>query len=206
MSSPSDATRVALVSAIATVAIIALGVGGFLVGRSIRPSQAEASAVYHRARVVAYAPAETAAITAGREAGVARGAATGVREGRREGSRAGAEAGRAEAKRRAEAGSSKPTSSGNTHECVEVGEGLCEVPGPGANGTGHSCPSGSVPNADGGVVCVPESLVHERERESAPTPEETLPLSEPCPPGETRERTSPNSTMCVSPAPESEGG
>lgn len=200
MSAPDDPTRVALISVVTTVAIIALGVGGFLVGRSLRPSQAEASAAYNRARAAAYAPAEVAAVTSGREAGAARGAANGAREGHRAGSNAGSQAGRAEGKHRAAAASSQASRS-NTHECVEVGEGLCEIPGPGPNGTGHSCPAGSVPNADGGVVCVPESLIHERERESAPTPEETLPLSEPCPPGETRERTSPNSTMCVSPAP-----
>jgi hypothetical protein len=28
--------------------------------------------------------------------------------------------------------------------------------------TGHSCPSGSVPNADGGVVCVPQFLIEEK--------------------------------------------
>src|SRR5207302_1568747 len=40
--------------------------------------------------------------------------------------------------------------------CVPVGGGLCEVLGPGV--TGKPCPSGSIPNPEGGVVCVPRVL------------------------------------------------
>ena len=202
MSAPARTTRVALLSVVATVAIIALG---FLVGRGGRASHEEASAAYKHARLATYATAEASAFASGRALGVSRGSAKGEREGREAGRRAGEQAGSAEARRYAAAASNSRASSTNTHECVEVGEGLCEVPGPGPSGTGHSCPSGSVPNADGGVVCVPESLIHEREHENAPSAEEPLSLSEPCPPGETRGRMSPNSTMCVSPAPESGG-
>jgi hypothetical protein len=201
VSAPARTTRVALLSVVATVAIIALGIGGFLVGRGGRASHEEAFAAYNHARSATYATAEASAFASGRALGVSRGSAKGEREGREAGRRAGEQAGSAEARRRAAAASNSRASSTNTHECVEVGEGLCEVPGPGPNGTGHACPSGSVPNADGGVVCVPESLIHEREHENAPSAEGPLSLSEPCPPGETRERMSPNSTMCVSPAP-----
>lgn len=40
-------------------------------------------------------------------------------------------------------------------QCVPVGNGVCNGPGPAT--TGHPCPPGSVPNADGGVVCVGRS-------------------------------------------------
>jgi len=51
------------------------------------------------------------------------------------------------------------TQSPPTSGCVNVGGGVCEAPGPAA--TGHGCPAGSVPNADGGVVCVPQSAIQQ---------------------------------------------
>src|SRR5271163_3368023 len=46
-------------------------------------------------------------------------------------------------------------------KCALYVYGICEPPGPAT--TGHPCPPGSTPNADGGVVCVPEAVVKRAE-------------------------------------------
>jgi hypothetical protein len=147
-------TRIVLAAILGTLIVVGLGIGGFALGRSERTSKAAARADEQAARAQAFTAADTAAYRASWSRGYADGLRRGDHHGREAGTVAGRRNGTVVASQRAAAGASAATG------CAQIPGGPCEAPGPGV--TGHSCPPGSVPNADGGVVCVPQSLIEEK--------------------------------------------
>ena len=148
-------TRAVLAAILSTLLVVALCIGGFALGRSDRTTKAAAQADARTARAQAFTAADAGAY----RASWSRGYADGLKRGEHHGREAGATAGRRKGKmvasqRAAAARSSAPA------RCVQIPGGPCEAPGPGV--TDRSCPSGSVPNADGGVVCVPHSVIEEQ--------------------------------------------
>jgi hypothetical protein len=147
--------------------ISVFGALGVRVGRSSRTSAtratsawaAAASAAYFKNRSNAYQVAWNRSYGQGRAAGRAAGKAAGTREGRSAGQAL--SAARADAARALAAALPPPPiklAPGTTIDrCVPVGGGVCEVLGPAV--TGRPCPSASVPNPEGGVVCVPRVLI-----------------------------------------------
>ena len=141
----------------------------FLAGRSTRPTPADAASAQMSASATSYAEAESGAYPGSWHDAYRRGWAAGVKLAKARAARAGRADGRAEAARRVASGeattlaaalSAAPiavTKRTQTEKCVPVGNGLCEALGPGA--TGKPCPSGSVPNIPGGVVCIPRVLI-----------------------------------------------
>jgi hypothetical protein len=147
--------------------ISVFGALAFRVGRSSRPTGARAmsawaaaaSAAYSQNRSSAYLLAWNRSYGQGRAAGSTAGKAAGTRDGRSAGQAA--SAARADAARALAAALPPPPiklAPGTTIDrCVPVGGGVCEVLGPAV--TGRPCPSASVPNPEGGVVCVPRVLI-----------------------------------------------
>lgn len=148
---------------LSAVLLVSLGVGGFAIGRADRTSKACARAASSAAWTAAYHDADRLAFNRSRRAGYAAGLTDGDRRAALVAGRAGTRAGAAAKQRAAAAAVAAATtaasqrSSSSSQACLPVGGGVCLAPGPGA--TGQACPAGSVPNADGGVVCVPQSIV-----------------------------------------------
>lgn len=140
---------------------------GFRIGQSQQISAADAASTWQTAAAAAFAPARASAYRAGWRHGYQRGWVAGVAAGSSAGAGAGALAGRSEAA----AGSAVARSVASvlaatpirlepgikTERCIEIADGLCETLGPQI--TGHGCPSGSVADPQGGVVCVPQVLL-----------------------------------------------
>lgn len=145
--------------------LVGLGVGGFAIGRADRTSKASVRAASNAAWTVAYRDADRAAFKASRRTGYAAGLTDGDRRAALVAGRAGTRAGVVAKQRAVAAAAAAATavatqqSSSSTPACLPVGGGVCLAPGPGA--TGQPCPAGSVPNADGGVVCVPQNAIHQ---------------------------------------------
>lgn len=138
----------------AALLIVLLAAAGFAVGRSSRTSQ---SAAAHAARVAeasAYGKARASAYATAWRGAYGKGQTDGKSAAKHDGSKAGTSAGQAVNQRTATASGNTGTSSSSA--CVDVG-GICEV----RASPDHSCPAGSVPNADGGVVCVPQSVIQQ---------------------------------------------
>jgi hypothetical protein len=152
---------------VVTLVVSVFGALGFRVGRSDRVSVAKAtsawaaaaSAAYSHTRGSAYQLAWRHSYRRGRVAGRAAGSADGTRAGRSAGhARSAALAAAASALAAAIPPAPIKLAPGTTiDKCVPVGGGVCEVLGPGV--TGKPCPSASVPNPEGGVVCVPRVLI-----------------------------------------------
>lgn len=127
---------------------------GYWVGASGAPSQEEAANRGAEAESAAYAKAAPAAASISRKrayvVGKRRARKSGERSGRADGEKAGAQ----EASKRAEAAKQQQTAS---RPCMQMDVGVfagqCLPAGPG-DGYGD-CPPGYVPNASGGVLCLP---------------------------------------------------
>lgn len=166
----AGSARAAMLGALAAVIVVGFGIAGFAVGHSDRTTVAQASHARTTAAQDAYRSAEAASYPVAWRAGYQEGRARGAALANAKGRRAGRVAGRAEAQRRAAAvtaaaAAQPPTAT--TSPCLQVGGGVCQVAGPGA--TGHACPAGSVPNADGGVVCVPQSAIQQANPSNTPS-------------------------------------
>ena len=140
---------------------------GFRVGKSDRVSPDRATSAWATAAAAAFSHSRSSAYhlawkrsyRRGRVAGTAAAKAAGRRAGRSAGqarSAAGAAAARALAAALPPA-PIKLTPETRIDKCVPVGGGVCEVLGPAV--TGKPCPIASVPNPEGGVVCVPRVLI-----------------------------------------------
>ena len=160
-----------LATLIAAVLLVAAA-GGFAIGYSNRHTGDQAAAARHHGRLVAQRGATRQAAAAARPHGLHVGTALGRAAGRRAGNRRGHTQGARQAQAQASssppsagattsATSSKgapasaansPAPSGCTTDPDKVTAGAEQCLGPGS--TGKPCPPGSIPNADGGVVCV----------------------------------------------------
>ena len=152
---------------VAILAVCMFAAVGFRVGQSQRSSNTDAATTWQAAASAAYSPARASAYRAAWRHGYDRGRTVGAAAGKRAGARAGAAAGRAEATVGSAAARAvaavlaatpvKLEHGIKTDRCVEVADGLCETLGPRI--TGKGCPSGSVADPEGGVVCVPRVLL-----------------------------------------------
>jgi hypothetical protein len=162
---------------VAILAVCMFAAVGFRVGQSQRSSDSDAASTWETAAAAAYSPARASAYRTAWRHGYERGRADGAAAGSSAGARAGTAAGSAEAA----AGSSaaravaavlaatpvKLQHGVRTERCIEVAGGLCETLGPRV--TGRSCPSGSVADPEGGVVCVPQILLEAARMAGAPS-------------------------------------
>jgi hypothetical protein len=150
---------------------------GFRIGQSTQTSPSDVSNAWQTAELAAYPSARQSAYRTawrdgyrrGRKAGSAAGAAAGARAGRAAGE-AVAAPGAVAAREVAAVLAATPVKLGagvKTDRCVEVAGGLCEALGPRI--TGRRCPSGSVPDPKGGVVCVPQVLLAAARMAKAPS-------------------------------------
>jgi len=152
---------------VAVIALSAFAGVGFLVGRSNRISPDRVASIQATATAASYLRAESIEYRLAWQRSYHQGWAAGIASATADGTRAGSSAGRTEASAQAAAAhalaaalASTPirlTRTTKTERCVPVGGGLCEVLGPGV--TGNRCPPASVPNPEGGVVCVPSVLL-----------------------------------------------
>lgn len=152
---------------VAILSVCLFAAVGFRIGQSQRSSTADASSTWQLAAAAAYAPARSSAYERAWRHGYARGQRVGAAAGAVSGARAGRTAGLAEAAvstvaARAVAAALAATPvklarGARTERCIVVAGGLCETLGPRI--TGRRCPSGSVADPEGGVVCVPEVLL-----------------------------------------------
>lgn len=149
--------------AVAALGVIAVLVTGYAAGRAGAPDEAEAMAAQRASYAAALPAARSEARERARSEAFAGALRSAKRAGRTSGTRRGRRAGRVEAARleaeatrkanEAAAAQRQRDATRRAAPCVDVGGGECLTLGPGAGG--GSCPPGSVPNADGGVVCVP---------------------------------------------------
>jgi len=159
-------TLIALAAVASTLLVVGTGVVVFALARADRTTQASAQRTERAASSEASISSEREAYRASWKRAYAAGVHQGEIEGRHAGAVAGHRRGSIVAARRAAAERTAHEHASHAESCVQIPGGPCEVPGPGAGG--KACPSGSTPNADGGVVCVPESLVREAaEREAS---------------------------------------
>jgi hypothetical protein len=181
---PSMTRRAAVITVL--IVIVAAAAGGYIAGGDTRTTASEASSARLLAARQAYDQTQASNFRLGRARGYARGLVTGRQAGRVAGARAGATDG-------AVAGAAARAAAIQADCASSNGPGRpCDTPGPGASG--GSCPSGSVPNADGGVLCVPGSLTPA----AAPPVAPAVPS---CPPGSTPRPEGPHITLCGTPAP-----
>lgn len=162
---------------VAILAVCMFAAVGFRVGQSQRSSDADAASTWQTAATAAYSPARASAYRAAWRHGYDRGRSAGAAAGKSAGGRAGTAAGSAEAAvgtsaARAVAAvlAATPVKLGHgvrTERCIEVAGGLCETLGPRI--TGRSCPSGSVADPEGGIVCVPQVLLEAARIAGAPS-------------------------------------
>lgn len=149
--------------AAAALGVAAVLVTGYAVGRAGAPDEAEATAAQRASYAAARPLARSEARERARSKAFAGALRSARRAGRTTGTRRGRRAGRGEAARREAEAARKANEAAAAQRqrdaarrpapCVDVGGGECLRLGPGAGG--GSCPPGSVPNASGGVVCVP---------------------------------------------------
>jgi hypothetical protein len=161
---------------VAILAVCMFAAVGFRVGQSQRSSKTDAASTWQTAAAAAYSPARATAYRSAWHHGYARGWAAGAVHGKSAGSRAGSTAGSAEAAVGTSAARAvaavlaatpvKLEHGVRTERCIEVAGGLCETLGPRI--TGRSCPSGSVADPEGGVVCVPQVLLEAARMAGAP--------------------------------------
>lgn len=165
MKSPRRRVRPFSIVLVALV-ISAFAALGFRVGRGERTSAARATSAWASAAAAAYADARSNAYGLAWGRSYAHGRSSGTAAARAAGTRAGDQAAQARTTAGADAARAlaaalplapiKLKPSTTIDRCVPVGGGVCEVLGPTV--TGKPCPSGSIPNREGGVVCVPRVL------------------------------------------------
>jgi len=152
---------------VAAIVLAAFGGVGFRVGLTHRTTQSGAANAWGSAAAAAYSRARAASYRLAWRASYHQGWTRGIESAHAVGTRAGRTAGHAEAAKRASAAYAVATALASspirlsratkTNTCVPVADGLCEVLGPAV--TGKPCPPASVPNLEGGVVCVPRVLL-----------------------------------------------
>jgi hypothetical protein len=152
---------------VAALVVCLFAAVGFRVGQIVRPSTADAASTWHDAAASSYSHARADAYRQSWQKGNGEGKRAGAAAGAAAGTRAGVAAAHAQASIRAVAAeaiaaalTSSPrrvTRGVRTRACIVVAGGLCETLGPRV--TGKPCPPGSVPYAEGGVVCIPRVLV-----------------------------------------------
>ena len=140
---------------------------GFRIGRSNKASIARATSTWTGAASAAYSQTRSSAYQLAWKRSYRRGSVAGSAAATAAGTRAGRAAGQTRSAARAAAARAlaaalpptpiKLAPGTRTDTCVPVGGGVCEVLGPAV--TGKPCPSSSVPNPEGGVVCVPRVLI-----------------------------------------------
>ena len=135
--------------------ISTFGALGFRVGRSNKASIARATSTWTGAASAAYSQTRSSAYQLAWKRSYRRGSVAGSAAATAAGTRAGRAAGQTRSAARATPIKLAPGT--RTDTCVPVGGGVCEVLGPAV--TGKPCPSSSVPNPEGGVVCVPRVLI-----------------------------------------------
>lgn len=147
--------RRSVIYVLGAIVLIALLAGaGFALGRSNRTSRATAAHAARVAETRAYGQSRRSAYATAWHDAYGKGQADGKSAATHDGSKAGTSAGQGVNQRTATASSTGTSSSSGS--CVDVG-GICEL----RASPDHSCPAGSVPNADGGVVCVPQSVIQQ---------------------------------------------
>jgi hypothetical protein len=149
---------------------------GYRVGQSARATAADAASAWGGAAAASFSHARastyhTAWLHASRQ-GLSNGAAA----ARSAAVPAGHAAGAAQARSRATASralavalaSAPITQPPNmkTERCLPIAGGLCEVLGPAV--TGKRCPRSSVPDVEGGIVCIPRLLLRVAETTAPP--------------------------------------
>lgn len=152
---------------VAILAVCVFAAVGFRIGQSQRTSTGDADVTWQAAAAAAYSPARESAFRIAWRHAYEHGWSNGLGAGSAAGAQGGSAAGRAEASvgsttARAVASvlAATPVRLGRgvkTERCVEVAGGLCEALGPRI--TGKSCPTDSVADPEGGVVCVPQVLL-----------------------------------------------
>lgn len=151
-------------AAVAAAFMVALAAAGFALGRTESTDKAQARAAQRAAHAQAFGPARRAAFRRARRPAYRAGYAAGRLAAQRTGTRRGRAAGDRQRKKdeaeaaaataaQAAAAAAESERQRSSPGCVDVGGGDCLQPGPGSGG--GPCPAGTVPNADGGVVCVP---------------------------------------------------
>lgn len=168
---------------VAVIVLSAFGGVGFRVGLTHRTTQSGATNAWGSAAAAAYSRARAGSYQLAWRASYHQGWTRGIDSADAVGTRAGRTAGRAEAANRASAAhalanalASSPirlSRATKTDTCVPVAGGLCEVLGPAV--TGKPCPPASVPNPEGGVVCVPRVLLLAAQTADAPRPDRLTP-------------------------------
>ncbi len=155
---------------VALALLLACAGVGCAIGRGEAPTTWQAAVARAQAARDAARPARRTAYLSARRRGMTRGGKLGARRAALVAADRGTAAGKAEAERRAAARAAAAEAQRKADQeqrhgnpCVIKVDGACEAEGPGI--TGQPCPPGSEPNADGGVVCVPHSLVEKRSQE-----------------------------------------
>ncbi len=164
--------------AVLVVLLCGCGAVGLLVGRAARISSAQAATERSSAANDAFARARAASYPAGYRAGYRAGFDHGVAVARARARKAGAAAAQASSDRHqavaafvAAVAQALTTADGSgaparpNAKCVEVGDGLCELPGPAV--THKPCPADTVADPQRGAVCVPDLLIAVQEQASS---------------------------------------
>lgn len=152
---------------VAILAVCLFAAVGYRIGQTARVSASDAASAWGNAAASAYPQARTKAYSLAWQRSYRLGASAGAAVARRAATTAGNSAGRSLAAVRAVAAralaaalASAPVTLPKqlkTDRCVPIAGGLCEVLGPTV--TGKRCPRSSVPNIEGGIVCVPRVLL-----------------------------------------------
>lgn len=168
---PATPTQVAVIAVISTLIVVALGVGGYALGRSSRTPESDISSINSGARAAAYSTAYRKAFQASRKQGYAHGLIAGEGNGHANGSRAGTLHGEGEARHRVaqQAAQRQRESTGCPAGLVPEGTEACVEPGGQSAGCGGD--PYSTPTRSGGCI----GPAH------PPTPPAT---PESCPPGQ----------------------
>lgn len=140
---------------------------GYRIGHSERASAAEAASTWGSAAAATFPQAQMRAYRLAWQAAYREGRIAGAATAQESAARMGATAGRSHAA--VEAAAARALSAAlasapirvrkdmKTDRCLPIAGGLCEVLGPRV--TGKPCPRSSVPNVEGGIVCVPRVLL-----------------------------------------------
>jgi hypothetical protein len=162
---------------VALLAVCLFATVGYRIGRSERASAADAASTWGSAAAATFSHARSAAYRLTWQRAYRQGRHDGAAAAQRAGAAAGRAAGRSQAAANAAATRAlaaalasapiKLRKGMKTDRCVPIAGGLCEVLGPRV--TGKRCPPASVPNVEGGIVCVPRVLLRAA-RMNAPSP------------------------------------
>lgn len=152
---------------VAALAVCLFAAVGYRIGQTTRTTAAAAGSVWGSAAAVTFSHSRSSAYRLAWRRAYRDGFSSGAAAARPAAQRAGHAAGAAEAAVRATASralaaalASAPIRSRpnmRTERCIPIAGGLCEVLGPRV--TGKRCPRDSVPDVEGGIVCIPRVLL-----------------------------------------------